>query len=57
MRGQISQQLRCGDGLIDPSLYALDEELIKVDELLSNSRWLKPSEELLDPSMGRPGTR
>jgi len=45
-----------GDGFIDPSLYQLDEELKKVDELLSNEHLLKPFEEVFDESMGRPGT-
>jgi IS5 family transposase len=56
MRKAISQQLSFGDGFIDPSLYRLDEELMKVDELLSQGQLLKPFEELFDPSMGRPGT-
>jgi transposase, IS5 family len=45
-----------GDGFIDASLYELDEELKKVDELLSNAQFLKPFEEVFDPSLGRPGT-
>jgi transposase, IS5 family len=45
-----------GDGFIDASLYELDEELTKVDELLSNAQLLKPFEEAFDPSLGRPGT-
>jgi IS5 family transposase len=56
MRKTISQQMSFGDGFIDPSLYQLDEELKKVDELLSQGQLLKPFEELFDPSMGRPGT-
>ena len=56
MRKAISQQLSFGDGFIDPSLYRLDEELKKVDELLSQGPLLKPFEELFDESMGRPGT-
>lgn len=56
MRKAISQQLSFGDGFIDPSLYELDEELKKVDELLSQGQLLKPFEDLFDPSMGRPGT-
>ena len=56
MRRAISQQLSFGDGFIDPSLYQLDEELKKVDELLSQGPLLKPFEELFDESMGRPGT-
>jgi transposase, IS5 family len=45
-----------GDGFIDASLYELDEELKKIDELLSNAPLLKPFEEAFDPSLGRPGT-
>jgi len=45
-----------GDGFIDASLYELDEELKKVDELLSNVELLKPFEEAFDPNLGRPGT-
>ena len=45
-----------GDGFIDASLYELDEELKKVDELLSNAQLLTPFEEVFDPSLGRPGT-
>lgn len=45
-----------GDGFIDASLYALDEELKKVDELLSHAQLLQPFEEAFDPSLGRPGT-
>ena len=56
MRKAISQQLSFGDGFIDPSLYQLDEELKKVDELLSHGNLLKPFEEVFDESMGRPGT-
>jgi transposase, IS5 family len=56
MRRPISQQMSFGDGFIDVSLYELDEELKKVDELLSNAQLLKPFEEAFDPSLGRPGT-
>ena len=56
MRGQLSQQLSFGDGFIDPCLYALDEELNKVDELLSNPNLLRPFEEVFDETVGRPGT-
>lgn len=45
-----------GDGFIDASLYELDEELTKVDELLSNAQLLRPFEQAFDPSLGRPGT-
>src|SRR5688572_14544368 len=56
MRRPISQQMSFGDGFIDASLYELDEELKKVDELLCNTQLLKPFEEVFDPSLGRPGT-
>ena len=56
MRTPIAQQFGFGDGFIDPSLYELDEELKKVDELLSQSQLLKPFEEVFDESLGRPGT-
>ena len=56
MRKAISQQMSFGDGFIDPSLYQLDEELKKVDKLLSQGQLLKPFEELFDPDMGRPAT-
>ena len=56
MRRVISQQMSFGDGFIDRSLYDLDEELKKVDELLSSPALVKPFEEVFDESMGRPGT-
>jgi transposase, IS5 family len=56
MRRSISQQMSFGDGFIDAPLYKLDEELKKVDELLSDGQLLKPFEEAFDPSLGRPGT-
>lgn len=56
MRSPISQQMSFGDGFIDASLYELDEELKKVDELLSNAQLLKPFEEVFDANLGRPGT-
>ena len=56
MRKTISQQMSFGDGFIDASLYELDEELRKADELLSNTQLLKPFEEVFDESLGRPGT-
>lgn len=56
MRRSISQQMSFGDGFIDAALYKLDEELKKVDELLSDGQLLKPFEEAFDPSLGRPGT-
>jgi transposase, IS5 family len=45
-----------GDGFVDASLYEMDEELKKVDELLSNTQLLQPFEEAFDPTLGRPGT-
>lgn len=56
MRKSISEQMSFGDGFIDPSLYELDEELKKVDELLGQGQLLKPFEEVFDPDMGRPAT-
>ena len=56
MRRTISQQMSFGDGFIDQSLYELDEELTKIDELLSDPQLLKPYEEVFDPTLGRPGT-
>ena len=56
MRRSISQQMSFGDGFIDRSLYVLDEELSKIDELLSDPKLLKPLEEVFDPTLGRPGT-
>jgi IS5 family transposase len=56
MRGEISQQLSFGDGFIDPSLYELDDELKRVDALLSQKEFLSPFEEVFSETMGRPGT-
>lgn len=56
MRKSISQQMSFGDGFIEPSLYELDDELNKADELLSKAELLKPFEEVFDESQGRPGT-
>lgn len=56
MRTPIAQQFGFGDGFIDSSLYELDEELRKVDELLCQSTLIKPFEEVFDESLGRPGT-
>lgn len=56
MRRPISQQMSFGDGFIDSSLYELDEELKKIEELLSHPQLLKPFEEVFDESLGRPGT-
>lgn len=52
----MSHQFSFRDGFIDPSLYELDEELKKVDELLSNPQLLKPFEEVFEEGLGRPGT-
>jgi IS5 family transposase len=56
MRRSLSQQMSFGDGFIDRSLYELDEELTKIDELLSEPKLLKPFEQVFDPTLGRPGT-
>ena len=56
MRGQSSQQLSFGEGFIDPQLFELDDELKRVDQLLSEREFLKPFEAVFDPTMGRPGT-
>jgi len=56
MRGHSSQQLSIGDGFIDPSLFELDGELKRVDELLCERTLLKPFEAVFDETMGRPGT-
>ena len=56
MRAKTTQQLSFGDGFIDPSLYELDEELKRVDQLLSQKEFLKPFEDVFSETMGRPGT-
>jgi hypothetical protein len=56
MRRPQAQQISFGDGFMHASLYELDEELTKVDELLSNAELLKPLEGTFDPSLGRPST-
>ena len=56
MRGKTTEQLSFADGFLDPSFFELDEELKKVDELLSNRGFLQPFEAVFDESMGRPGT-
>jgi IS5 family transposase len=56
MRGQTSQQMSFGDGFIDPSLFELDNELKRVDALLSQKEFLTPFEEVFNETMGRPGT-
>jgi IS5 family transposase len=45
-----------GDGFIDSSLFELDEELKRVDSLLSQREFLAPFEEVFSETMGRPGT-
>ena len=52
----LTHTLAAGDGFIDRSLYESDNELKKVDELLSSPALVKPFEEVFDKSMGRPGT-
>jgi IS5 family transposase len=57
MRGQTRhQQLSFGEGFIDSSLYELDDELKRVDALLSQKELLEPFEEVFSETMGRPGT-
>lgn len=56
MRRSTSQQMSFGDGFVDSSLYELDEELSKADELLSDPQLVKPFEQAFDESLGRPGT-
>jgi IS5 family transposase len=56
MRGQTSQQMSFGDGFIDSSLFELDDELKRVDALLSQKEFLAPFEEVFSETMGRPGT-
>jgi IS5 family transposase len=56
MRGQTSKQISFGDGFIDPSLFELDEELKRVDALLSQKELLTPFEDVFSETMGRPGT-
>ena len=56
MRKRITQQMSFGDGFIDSSLYELDEELKKVDELLEDQQLIAPFEEVFDKNLGRPGT-
>jgi len=56
MRGQTSQQMSFGDGFIDSSLFELDNELKRVDALLSQKEFLTPFEDVFSETMGRPGT-
>ena len=56
MRGKTTEQLSFADGFLDPSFFELDDELKKVDQLLSNRGFLEPFEAVFDETMGRPGT-
>lgn len=56
MKGKTTDQLSFGDSFIDPSLYKLDEELQKVDQLLQDGEFLRPFESVFAETMGRPGT-
>jgi IS5 family transposase len=56
MQGQTSQQMSFGDGFIDTSLFELDNELKRVDALLSKKEFLTPFEDVFSETMGRPGT-
>ena len=56
MRGYANEQLSFGDGFIDPELFAFDDELKRVDHLLSERNFLAPFAEVFHRSMGRPGT-
>jgi hypothetical protein len=56
MRGQQSRQLSFGDGFINPSLFKLDDELKRVDLLLSEKEFLEPFDDVFSETMGRPGT-
>jgi len=56
MRGQTSQQMSFGDGFIDSSLFELNDELKRVDALLSQREFLTPFEDVFSETMGRPGT-
>lgn len=56
MRAKTSQQLSFGDGFINPSLFQLDDELKRVDQLLSEQEFLKPFEDVFSETMGRPST-
>ena len=56
MRGESSKQMSFGDGFIDSSLYELDDELKRVDAMLSKKEFLAPFEDVFSETMGRPGT-
>lgn len=51
MRSKTTQQLSFGEEFIDPSLYELDEELKRVDQLLSQKEFLKPFEDVFSETM------
>ena len=55
MRGYAKQQLTFGEGFLDPELFALDEELRRIDKLLNDRELLEPFLEVFHQSMGRPG--
>ena len=52
----MSQQMSFGEYFIDVSLYELDEELKKVDELLSTAQLLKRLKRSAIGVRGVPGT-
>jgi transposase, IS5 family len=56
VHGRTSQQLSFAKGFLDPSLYELNDELKKIDELLENRPFLKSFEDTFHVTMGRPGT-
>jgi IS5 family transposase len=56
MRGYANHQLTFGEGFLDPELFALDDELQRVDGLLSERKLLAPFIEVFHGTMGRPGT-
>ncbi len=56
MRGKTTEQLSFADRFLDPSFFEPDDELKKVDQLLSNRGFLQPFEAVFDETMGRPGT-
>lgn len=49
-------QLSLSEGLIDPRVFELSEELKKVDQLLDNPELTRPFEQCFDSALGRPGT-
>ena len=44
------------NGFVDPSPYELDEELKRVDAMLSRKEFPAPLEHVFNETMGRPGT-